>query len=31
MPNNIPEKTESLFFELAGDLRLSMLLKPLYT
>src|SRR5215207_7934301 len=27
MHNNIPEKTESLFFELAGDLRLSMLLK----
>jgi predicted transcriptional regulator len=27
MHNNISEKTESLFFELAGDLRLSMLLK----
>ena len=27
MHNNPPEKTESLFFELAGDLRLSMLLK----
>jgi predicted transcriptional regulator len=27
MQNNLPETTESLFFELAGDLRLSMLLK----